>query len=252
LCYSERWRFVPDFLLDYIPTVFGKPWGDAELAKPETERHPLVQWRVEGIRYMNAQPRQADGYYAAVPNGPLAAYMAFAFNLFAIEDNSRFDDPLLERLKNKDQFQGARHEVFVEATCLRAGFAIEHEDEGDRTRRHAEFTARHRATGQLLSVEAKSKHRAGVLGQRGRVQAPEKLSLRFGGLLNDAIAKRDYILDITSSVCYAFFMDGRSNLAMWLLTSLCPLAVNKCRIASSVVMSFGCFLIFFFMVAYGR
>ena len=64
-----------------------------------------------------------------------------AFNLFAIEDNSRLDNSLLERLKNKDQFQGARHEVFAEATFLRAGFQIEHEDQKDPTRRHAEFTA---------------------------------------------------------------------------------------------------------------
>jgi hypothetical protein len=176
-------------LLDYIPYVFGKEWGDCELVKPEAERHPLVQWRVDGIRYMNAQPRKAEGLYAAMTSGPLAAYGAFAFNLFAIEDNSRLDKFLLDRLKNKDQFQGARHEVFAEATCLRAGFSIEHEDQRDNTRRHAEFTAKHKATGQLVSVEAKSRHRPGILGQPGTPQPHEKLSLRFGGLLNDAIAK---------------------------------------------------------------
>ncbi len=186
---GKPWIFVPDFLLAYIPGVFGKEWGDAELAKPEPERHPLVHWRVEAIRYMNAQPRQPDGSYVAPPSGPLAAYMAFAFNLFAIEDNSRLDDFLLERLKNKDQFQGARHEVFAEATCLRAGFSIEREDQGDRTRRHVEFTAKHKSTGQLISVEAKSRHRPGVLGRPGIPQPHEKLSIRFGGLLNDAIAK---------------------------------------------------------------
>jgi hypothetical protein len=90
---------------------------------------------------------------------------------------------------HRRQFQGARHEVFVEATCLRAGFSIEHENERDGTRRHAEFTAKHKTTGQLLSIEAKSKHRAGVLGQPGVPQPHEKLSLRFGKLLNDALAK---------------------------------------------------------------
>ncbi len=189
LYYSERWKLIPDFLLDYIPFVFGKSWGEAELAKPEHERHPLVQWRVEAIRYMNAQPRRPDGLYAAAASGPLAAYMAFAFNLFAIEDNSRLDNSLLERLKNKDQFQGARHEVFAEATFLRAGFQIEHEDQKDPTRRHAEFTAKHKATGQLLSVEAKSRHRPGILGQPGVPQPHEKMSIRFGELLNDAVAK---------------------------------------------------------------
>lgn len=192
LYFSEKnkWKFVPDFLLDYAPAVFGRQWFEAEKAKPGAERHPLFQWRADGIRYMNAQPCQPDGsYMVSVRSGPLAAYMAFAFNLFAIEDNSRFDDLLLERLRNRDQFQGARHEVFAEATCLRAGFSIEHEDERDGTQRHAEFTARHKLTGQLLSIEAKSKHRPGILGQKGVPNAEGKLSLRFGALLNDAIAK---------------------------------------------------------------
>src|SRR5882762_10049694 len=67
LYWSNKWKFVPDFLLDYVPGVFGTEWGRAELAKPEGERHPLVQWRVEGIRYMNSQQRHADGHYEAAP-----------------------------------------------------------------------------------------------------------------------------------------------------------------------------------------
>jgi len=190
LLYSEKWKFVPDFLRDYVPSAFAKEWGDAELAKPESERHPVVQWRVKALRYMNAQPRKPDGTYEALPSGFLAAYMAFAFNLFAVEDNGGLDDTLLQRLKHHEQFQGARHELFAEATCLRAGFKIEREDEKDPTRRHAEFTAVHIATGERFSVEAKSRHYAGVLGRPGVVQVPEKMSLTFGHLINDAIAKK--------------------------------------------------------------
>jgi hypothetical protein len=69
----------------------------------------------------------------------------------------------------------------------RAGFTVEHENEKDGKTRHAEFTVRHAATGQLLSVEAKSRHRAGVLAMPG---APEqKPSLRLMPLINDAVAK---------------------------------------------------------------
>jgi hypothetical protein len=186
---QHPWKYIPDFLYDYVPGIFGSDWGIAELARPENEWHPVVKWRVEALRYLQRQSRLPDNTYDVKPNGYMGAYLAFAFNLFAIECNSRFDDDLLARLRNKQQFQGARHEVFVEATCLRAGFAIEHENERDGTRRHAEFTARHKATGQLLSIEAKSKHREGVLGQPGVPKPHEKLSLRFGKLLNDAIAK---------------------------------------------------------------
>lgn len=187
--YSKKWKFFTDFLLDHVPAVFGKYWSDTELAKPEPERHPVVQWRSGAIRYMQAQPPQPDGRYAATPNGLLAAYLAFAYDLYTVGDNSRLDDLLLRRLKNIDQFQGARHELFAEATCLRAGYTIERENERDGTRRHAEFTATHHSTGQQISVEAKSKHRPGILGRPGEPPAPEKLSLRFGELLNDALRK---------------------------------------------------------------
>jgi hypothetical protein len=138
---------------------------------------------------MNAQPRLPDGGSCGLPTGPLLAYLTFAYDLYIVDHNARLDVRLLERLKLKDQFQGARHELFAEATCLRAGFQIEREDESDRSSRHAEFTATHKATGMKISVEAKSKHRPGVLGRAGTREPEDSLSLRFGKFLNDAVAK---------------------------------------------------------------
>jgi hypothetical protein len=141
------------------------------------------------MSYMNAQPRDAQGVYKAQMTGPILGYFTFAYDLFTVQDNGRLDVRLIERLKNCDQFQGARHELFAEATCLRAGFSIEHEDETDGSTRHAEFTATHKVTGQKVSVEAKSKHRPGVLGFPGARQAEGEHNLNVGQLLNDAIRK---------------------------------------------------------------
>lgn len=186
--YSETWKFIPDFLLDYVPHVFGKDWWDAEVAKPPNERHQVFQWRAGCFRRMQAGV-YAGGKRTVAPDGMTGAYLSFAFNLFAIEDNVGLDDLLLHRLKHPEQFQGALHEVFAEATCLRAGFTIETEDESDPSKRHAEFTAIHKITGERFSVEAKSKHRAGILGQPGVAQPHEKLKLTYGRLINDAVAK---------------------------------------------------------------
>jgi hypothetical protein len=185
--YSDKWQFFHDFLRDYVPAVFGKDWFDAETAKPEEERHPVIRWRRQGAVYLNAQPAQPDGSRAAWPSGALAAYTCFAYDLFVVADNSVLDDALVGRLKNRDLFQGARHELFAEATCLRAGFTVQHENEKDGSTRHAEFTAKHTATGQLLSVEAKSKHRDGVIARPGKPD--EKPDLRFGALIHDAVDK---------------------------------------------------------------
>lgn len=186
--YSDKWKFFPDFLRGYAPLVLGLDWCKAEAAKPEEERHPIVTWRAQGAAYMNAQPAQPDGSRVALPSGAFAAYTCFAYDLFVVDDNGGLDDELLHRLRNRKMFQGARHELFVEATCYRAGFTIQHENEKDGTTRHAEFTVRHNGTGQLLSVEAKSRHRDGVLGRPGTPE--EKPQLRLMPLINDAVAKK--------------------------------------------------------------
>lgn len=189
LHYSKSWKFFPDFLMNYLPSVFGKEWGQAELAKPFEQQHQAVQWRAKCIQFMRMQKRNEQGFFDAVPNGFAAAFLNLAYDLYIVQHNGRFDDDLLNRLRQRDQFQGARHELFAEATCLRAGLSIDHEDEKDRSKRHAEFTATHRETGQKISVEAKSKHREGVLGRPGQQESENEVNLRFGRLINDAIDK---------------------------------------------------------------
>jgi hypothetical protein len=186
---AERCKFFTDVLIAYVPQLFGREWFEQEIAKARDQRHPVMQWRVKGMTYMNAQPKFQDKTSCALPTGPLLAYMNFAHDLYTVDDNARLDSRLVERLKTADQFQGARQELFAEATCLRAGFQIEHENEADRSSRHAEFTATHKATGIKLSVEVKSKHRPGVLGRVGNREPEDSLSLRFGKFLNDAVAK---------------------------------------------------------------
>lgn len=43
--YSPKWKFFPDFLLDYVPMTLGNEWGRNELTKPFEERHQVVQWK---------------------------------------------------------------------------------------------------------------------------------------------------------------------------------------------------------------
>jgi len=123
------------------------------------------------------------------PNGFMAAYLNLAYDLYVVADNSVLSDRTLARLKHVDQFQGARHELFAEATCLRAGFQVTHEDEKDSLTRHVEFTATHKTTGQKISVEAKSRHRRGVLGFSGFSKSNQKIKLDFSSLVRKAVRK---------------------------------------------------------------
>jgi hypothetical protein len=96
---------------------------------------------------------------------------------------------LVNRLRCPDQYQGARHELFAAATCIRAGYDIEHADESDGSSKHTEFTAIHRQTGARICAEAKSRHRQGVLGRPGDRAPDDKVRVRIGHLINEALKK---------------------------------------------------------------
>ena len=54
---SEKWKTFCDFLADYIKSIFGGDWGNAEIAKPFAERHPLMQWYDRSSRYCRVSMR---------------------------------------------------------------------------------------------------------------------------------------------------------------------------------------------------
>ncbi len=185
--YSKKWRFFLDFLLEYGMMRFGQEWLEAQNNATVADQHPLYRWRKQAYAYMRLQKPLPNGVFAALPNGPLAACNNFYYDLYTVDDNSHLNEDLLDRLRNRDQFQGALHELFAEATCLRAGFTIIRENEKDPNRRHVEFMAVHKSTGQHVLVEAKSRHRPGVMGREGtKDPSPD---YRFRRLINDAVTK---------------------------------------------------------------
>ena len=70
---------------------------------------------------------------------------------------------------------------------MRAGFTVIRENERDPDRKHVEFMAVHKSTGQHVLVEAKSRHRRGVIGRPGAKQTTP--DFRFQKLINAAIEK---------------------------------------------------------------
>lgn len=187
--FSKNWRTFPDFLQDDIKRVLGPDWGKGEIAKPFDERHEIMKWYDLMCRFQQKQPRSPDGLFGVIPNGPMRAYLLLAYDLFTLRNHQALLDSVVRRLKHRDQFQGARHELFAAATCIRAGYTIEHEDETDNSRKHTELIANHRASGQKIAVEAKSRHRPGVLGRPGQRESPETLRAGLAGLVRDAFAK---------------------------------------------------------------
>jgi hypothetical protein len=78
LLWSDKWKYIPDFLVDYVPGLFGEEWWDAEVLKPEVERHQVFQWRAGCLRHRQLAKPDADGKWAVVPDGNSTAYVSLA------------------------------------------------------------------------------------------------------------------------------------------------------------------------------
>jgi hypothetical protein len=147
------WSFH-DFLLFYGQSQLGDDW-----IASNAQSHPLVPHLVKGKAGIRPTGGRDGRFVAATMNGDMFAFLSFAYDLFTLADNAEVQKSLFERLRKPDQYQGARYEMFVAASLLRAGFKIAFEDEGDSSISHCEFTATSKQTNRSFSVEAKSRHR---------------------------------------------------------------------------------------------
>jgi hypothetical protein len=71
----------------------------------------------------------------------------------------------------------------------------------DRTRPRPEFKAKHRSSGSEVLVEAKSRHREGVLGFPGEAPGPDELEIDVRHLMEKALKKE------TDGLAYAIAID---------------------------------------------
>ena len=205
---SDKTKFFPDFLGNYVRSKLGTDWGNSELQKPLEERHQILRWYDSMCSYQRTLVPGDDGTYRASPNGATLSWLRLAYDLYLIKHNSILQERLLRRLRNPQQFQGARFELCVTASMLVAGFDVQFEDEGDSTRKHAEFLATHKS-GLKIAVEAKSRHRDGVLGfrsqsRRGLTDIEPRVAVE--GLLRDAVSKEPehpYFVFIDVNLPYA-------------------------------------------------
>jgi len=205
---KEKTKYFPDFLGNYIGSKLGTAWGNSEIAKPLEERHQVLKWYDSMCHFQRKQTPGEDGTYRTSANGAMLSWYRLGYDLYLIKHNADLQEKSLHRLRNKQQFQGARFELCVTASMIVAGFEINFEDEGDSSRKHAEFLARD-GSGLEIAVEAKSRHRDGVLEYKapprysGKDQSPK---VAVEGLIRKALAKKPaipYFIFIDVNLPYA-------------------------------------------------
>jgi hypothetical protein len=165
LYWSPTWKAFPDFLADYIKRVIGPDWGNAEIAKPFEQRHPLMQWYDIFCRYQQATIPKPGELSEAPVTGIVACYLGLAYSLYLLAHNVELQDRLVRRLKDPRQFQGAYYELMIANILVRAGFTLTLEDETDGESKHCEFAAISKHTGKKYWVEAKMRAVSGLFGK---------------------------------------------------------------------------------------
>ncbi|MFD1766865.1 hypothetical protein ACFSAG_08425 [Sphingorhabdus buctiana] len=154
-----------DFLMLYLQRIFGAEWWHEETNKTEDKRHAIVSWYIACERMMLEQSKGEAVVHKRPMPTEAANLLRLAFDLHQIRHLGLLLPSMVKRLKVIQQFQGARYEVAVAAAFARANFNIELEPEGKGPEKRCEFSATHIPTNHRYSVEAKSRHLPGVLGQ---------------------------------------------------------------------------------------
>lgn len=179
--YYIKGKTFHDFLGDYLRDVLDPEWGNAELKKPLSDRHPILQWYDSICNLQRRSGLTGDSVVQVEANGASSAWLRLAYDLYALDHNAELQKKLVGRLKNPDMFPGARYETYVAAAMIRAGFDLVFEDEDDRSTTHCEFVATCKTSGNMYSVEAKHRNRSDATGT---------LKFRLGKRLQGALRKQ--------------------------------------------------------------
>lgn len=179
---EQDWEEPADFLTSHLKTTLGNEWFDEELKREEKDRHIILSWAIDGKYEVTDSNKPIESRKL---NGSALAYLHLAYDLYVLHNQGHITDKLISRLKSKQGFNGARYELFVLATMIRAGFQLEPFDETLGAGKVTECKAIHIQSGITVQVEAKTRNVKNVLGS---IEGKSK-KIRLYDKLRDAIEK---------------------------------------------------------------
>ena len=191
---STIYRMLPGetwygFIYNLLRSKLGPQWMDDDWLKPEAERSLITQW----FGLVQRNEVDANGQFTrwtkAKDTGSTLALRSLAYDVFCMEQGGGTPEDLLARLRNRDQFEGARYEAWAAATLVRAGWKIEFEDEKDGSTTHCEFTATAPGSGRKFSVECKRRHRP-TIDHPDVYKRGERPKLDVSSLISSALRKK--------------------------------------------------------------
>jgi hypothetical protein len=183
-----------EFYIDMLCSqTLGAEWHRAQLECPAASRHVIEHW-IDAYRLARSGEskkapltKHAEHSLSSLATGELKSLLCLAHDNYTLLHAQALPDSLVKRLRLEDQFQGARYEMAVAAVFVRAGYEIRWLTTTDR--KLPEFIASHPSSKVEIAVEAKSRHRPGVLGRDGDLPDVEDLRVDVDGLMKRALEK---------------------------------------------------------------
>ncbi len=186
-------------ILSNLSKTLGQEWWDAESAKPLEEKHYIKKCYEElqgSDKREDLDIQQVDeNTRAMLATGNAQSLLSLAFDVWLLSQNGYMRDEWLERLRDRNAYQGVRHEIGVASLFVRMGCELEfydpnERDENGKQPKRAEFIAVHSASGNRVAVEAKSRHVEGVIHSPGTMNYRNALKGDITTLYKKALLKK--------------------------------------------------------------
>lgn len=177
--------------IEVLKKVLSPGWYEHELKKPEAEQHTIARWYQSFCAFQKEQstPQNKSGStFTALPTGDVLSFLSVGYDLYCLVHTMNLPDDLLTRLKDMQEFQGARYEIAVAAIFARLDYKIAY-NKPDPNKKTCEFIVTNPETGETFGVEAKSRRRPGVLHEPGE-KDPNPTKTGVVRKINEAINQR--------------------------------------------------------------
>jgi hypothetical protein len=188
-----------ELLLRNLQLTLGKEWWEAESAKPVDQQH-YVRRCYEELKNNPTRDdldiKVADEHTRSMlMTGDTQALMSLAFDVYLLTHKNYMPEEWVDRLRNREEFQGVRYEIGVASLFVRMGCELEFYDPKERDKngkrpKRAEFIAIHSETGNRVAVEAKSRQRDGVLHHPGTPNYNRAVRGKISDLYKQALLKQ--------------------------------------------------------------
>lgn len=178
-----------DFIIWHLRHTLGDDWFSDQRQLPSNEQHKIVQWgsaMSEERRCVLAAAPESGQAVASHPTGDVQALLTLADDVYRLCLIGQLPEKILDRVRDVHEFQGVRYEIALAASLVRAGFKILWLMSNET---HAEFKASLAESGETIIVEAKSRHRPGILHESGDCPDFSCLKADIDGLYCRALEK---------------------------------------------------------------